>query len=278
MSLRLIASARPRVHHDALDWARRVAANGGSVSQSTLRSVSAFCDAIDRAAIRDRFYRLNLFCGTGLTACLVPLYRGQSLGGTQFGNTTDTNANFVSGDYVETGSTGGLKGGSTKSLDTGLLATTLPDDRHLAAYVAVAHSGFSTTWVGVDNFSDSGFYISHLGVITSTIVRQRAIGGDFNGTAGTNANASLVIGNAKASGGSATMYVNGSLNASASTGSRTLTGLAHYVFAANRKNTAVDNSLATLGGYSLGAAMGATQAAAYDTAIRAFQKALGRNA
>lgn len=117
---------RPRqtisVHPEAAAWAARVVANGGSVSGSTLNAVSKFCASIAAAGIRDRFYRLNLFCGTGLPACLVPLYRGQSLGGTQFGNTTDTNNGpFVSGDYAETGSSGGLQGnGSTKYLATGI--------------------------------------------------------------------------------------------------------------------------------------------------------------
>ena len=109
MSRRWIALTRPRIHHDALDWARRVVSNSGTVSQPTLRAVSTFCDAIDRAGIRDRFYRLNLFCGDNLSAALVPLYRNSSSTGTQLGGLTDTNAAvsgqspFVSGDYTLTG-------------------------------------------------------------------------------------------------------------------------------------------------------------------------------
>jgi hypothetical protein len=59
---------RPRstIHPEAADWANRVRANGGSVSGSTLTAVSRFCASISAAGIRDRFYRLNLFCGTGL--------------------------------------------------------------------------------------------------------------------------------------------------------------------------------------------------------------------
>lgn len=61
---------------DAADWIRRVQANDGAVSTATANAVTDFCNAIDAAGIRDRFYRLNLFCGTGLNACLVPLYTG----------------------------------------------------------------------------------------------------------------------------------------------------------------------------------------------------------
>ena len=122
MNPRLLRPIASGVHPEAAAWRSAVVANGGSVSGSTMKAVSTFCAAIDSAGIRDRFYRLNLFAGTGLSACLVPLYRGQSRTGTQYGNITDTNANFVSGDYVETGATGGLKGlrTSTKRLNTGL--------------------------------------------------------------------------------------------------------------------------------------------------------------
>jgi hypothetical protein len=106
---------------DAQDWINRVYANGGTVSASTASAVNTFCNAIDTAGIRDRFYRLNLFAGTGLNACLVPLYRGPSRTGTQYGNTTDTNNGpFVSGDYVETGASGGLTGANGKNISTGV--------------------------------------------------------------------------------------------------------------------------------------------------------------
>jgi len=62
---------------DAQDWVNRVYANGGTVSAATANAVNDFANAIDAAGIRDRFYRLNLFCGTGLNACLVPLYQNR---------------------------------------------------------------------------------------------------------------------------------------------------------------------------------------------------------
>jgi hypothetical protein len=63
---------------EAQDWVNRVYANGGTVSTSTANAVSAFCDAIEGAGIRDRFYRLNLFAGSNLNSALVPLFRGPS--------------------------------------------------------------------------------------------------------------------------------------------------------------------------------------------------------
>jgi hypothetical protein len=121
---------------DAQDWVNRVYANGGTVSTSTATAVNSFCNDIDAAGIRDRFYRLNLFAGTGLNAALVPVYRGDSLGGTQYGNTTDTNVGlFVSGDYAETvGLTGN---GTSKYLNTGFNVDQLPGaaNCHIASYI-----------------------------------------------------------------------------------------------------------------------------------------------
>jgi len=69
------ASLRPSVSNaDAQDWIRRVYLNGGTVSASTAAAVNTFCDAIDAASIRDRFYRMGIFCGSNLNAALVPLY------------------------------------------------------------------------------------------------------------------------------------------------------------------------------------------------------------
>jgi len=124
MSPRLLRPIASGVHPEANAWRTAVVANGGSVSASTMRAVSKFCGDIDKAGLRDRFYRLNLFCGDNLNAVLVPLYRGPSRTGSQFGNATDTNNGpFVSGDYVENS---GLKGnGSSKYLETGVAMTFL---------------------------------------------------------------------------------------------------------------------------------------------------------
>jgi hypothetical protein len=107
------------IHPEALDWAARVAANGGSVSNSTLKAVSDFCK--ETASIRNRFLRLNLFCGNNLNAALVPLYLGEAPG-IVYGNNIDTNFNFVPADYTERGNNGGLVGnGINKYLNTGFI-------------------------------------------------------------------------------------------------------------------------------------------------------------
>jgi len=146
------------LHPDARDWRDRVVTNGGTVSAATLNAVSVFCAAASSGGWRDRFLRLNLFCGTSdssLFAVRTPLVRGQSLAGTQFGNTMDTNNSFVQGDYAETGSSGGLLGNtSTKYLQTGLAVNALTvGDRHISAYEVVRSGGTYQTFLGTESVS-----------------------------------------------------------------------------------------------------------------------------
>lgn len=126
------------LHIEAIDWHNRVVANGGSVSQYTLKAVSDFCKSIDSAGIRSKFVRLNLFCGNNLNSCLTPLYRGPSYG-TLYGNTTETNVGpFINTDFTE--SVGLTGNGSSKLLETGLTIGTLAtlsanyDNVHVSVY------------------------------------------------------------------------------------------------------------------------------------------------
>ena len=275
MSRRAIALARPRVHHEALDWARRVVTNGGSVSQSTMRAVSTFCDAIERAGIRDRFYRLNLFCGTGLSACLVPLYRGQTFGGAAYGSTTDTNNNFVSGDYAETGASGGLKGnGTTKFLNTGLNCSSLSlGDRHISVYeIAKATTAYSTS---IGNRGTSALFELDLeSPITTYTLYASSAANAARDTAYTQGGAHFV--GSQAATTSSVLFKNGSSAATGATNATTAPAAPIYVLALRNGSITSDYSSARIGAYSIGLSMSSGQALAYYSAMQAFQTALAR--
>jgi len=120
---------RPRAsgvayHPEAKAWRTAALANGGTVSASTMQAVSDFCAAIDAAGVRSSFLRMNLVCGGNLAAARTPLYRGASATGTQYGAAIDTNVGpYASGDYAQaTGLTGD---GASKYLDTTLTIGTL---------------------------------------------------------------------------------------------------------------------------------------------------------
>jgi hypothetical protein len=275
------------VHPEAADWANRVRANGGSVSGTTLSAVSKFCASIASAGIRDRFFRLNLFCGNSLSAALVPVFRGQSLGGTQYGGTTDANNGpFVSGDFTETGASGGLTGnGTSKYLDTGLTydAMGVPSTNHIGVFKGAGTWNTNIEIIGARD-ADDFYYIQG----------RAQVGGDhkvhaFSGPA---ANSNSFINNATVS--SATNFLVASRNSSASfvlyqnaasvastSGAVTIAGSSRP-FLVFMRDIGSGPSFAgwtyRLLGYSFGLGMSAAQVSAYNSAMQALQTSLGRNA
>ena len=131
---------RPRTFHpEATAWRSAVIANSGTVSATTMRAVSNFCTAINAAGIRSKFLRLNLVCGNNLAAARVPLYRGASATGTQYGSAADTNIGpLTANDYSE--ATGLQGNGSSKALDCTIKLGTFKtfgtdyDNVHLSVY------------------------------------------------------------------------------------------------------------------------------------------------
>ena len=259
---------------DAMNWQSRVIANGGTVSASTMKAVDLFCKSIVTAGIRDRFYRLNLFAGSNLSAALVPLFRGPSLGGTQFGGTTDTNTNFVSGDYVEAGATGGLLGnGTNKRLDTGLA----PNDIgamsfHLSVYQPLAAAGSARRLIGAGTTSPlSSYVIETSGDTTAQVTLSSSVLASGTLAAG------LLTGS-RISSTSLSLYSNGSklsenTAATSEVGSASTIGVFARNFSGSYTNLWNNRILA----YTVGVGMSESQVSAYYTAMQAFQTALTRN-
>jgi hypothetical protein len=250
--------------------------------------VNQFCNDIDYGvggvSIRDRFRRLNLFCGTGLNACLTPLYRAASLGDTQLGNTTDTNVGglFVSGNYNETGASGGLAGnGSNKYLNTGFPTNTLSaSDRHLAAYPITWPNGGYQYFLGSESAagaSQQQFAIGHFDFADkgSFAFGPNAGAGYLSSTTSISSGGMWLGVNTS---GSGTIYRNGVADGTRSLTAATPTAAEIYAFAVNRNGGGANYFNGRIGGYSIGLSMTAAQAAAYNTAMQAFQAALTRSA
>jgi hypothetical protein len=290
MNARLLRpTASGATHPDARDWATRVTANGGTVSSTTLAAVSKFCAAINAAGIRDRFARLNLFCGNSdasLNAVRTPLYIADSLGGSNFGDAMDANNNFVAGDYAQTGSSGGLTGnGTNKSLDTGFIPSNLTfSDSHFSIYGANLAS--PTT-----SFRTHGSRTRGSTPLEQFVLQLRA-GGNLvnlyaaNNSNSTNASASAaqgalenghVLGTSIAS-NDHRMFGNGTqLNNSTTNLSGPLNAVAVHLYVLNQSGSLSEYVSSTLSAYSIGKGLTSTQAAAYYTALHAFQTTLGRN-
>jgi hypothetical protein len=274
MSPRLLRPLTGGVHPDAAAWRSAVVANGGSVSASTMQAVSTFCASIDAAGIRDKFYRLNLFCGSNLNAALVPLYRSPSRTGTQFGNATDTNVNFVSGDYSE--SQGISSDVAGKVLNTGLLDSVLPASQGHLAFSGRTGS-FVSSGFGI-GFGNTQLYRTFAFISNSNSVPVSVASGSSTETI-----ASIAGGNSfhnrtlfsRTSLSAMSYYRNGAVISTNTTlATATTSGTAQFsVFGVN------GNAGARIGFhyYSVGDSVDATQAAAFDAALAAFLTALGRS-
>jgi hypothetical protein len=282
---------RPRqtIHQEAAAWAARVVANGGTVGTS-LSAVSSFCRAIDAAGIRDRFYRLNLFCGgtsgtaVGLNSALVPLYRGPSFGGTQYGNNTETNGGgaFVGADYNETGTNGGLKGGSSKYLDTTFAQSNIAlTNVHLSASLRDLETSFGgeNTIIGHYNSSQSDFCTLRQAVSTGNRDFLAATFGGVNGISAAGSSSESHVMGVRYSLTSSVLYRNGSSigSTSSTVGTTASSALSYFVFARNNSGTANNFTAARIRMYSIGLAItDANAAAAFANAVAAFNTAMGR--
>lgn len=251
---------------DAMAWAAAVIANGGTYSASTLAAVNTFVLSAKASGYWSKLNRINLFCGDQLAACLVPLKAGG-------GSATETNVNFVSGDYSEaTGLTGN---GSTKYLRTGLVPSvslTL-NDTHLAVYNRAAGAAGGGIHIGTRNgatllelsapFTDGVAYSSHYNNTTGAVSGAVA------------ANYGLIVGS-RESAASHAVYKNGSSVASNATSGGALLATEIYVFASDNIGAGAGFVSHSMGAYSVGAGLTAADVTAYATHMEAFQDALGR--
>jgi hypothetical protein len=266
---------------DAQAWISRVYANGGTVSTATANAVNTFCNDIESAGIRDRFYRLNLFAGTGLSAALVPLYRGPDRTGTQTGGTTDTNNGpFVTGDYSETT---GLQGnGTSKWLDTGLAPDGL--DTLATGHVSARFSDGATGSSGVGVIGASVTSGQRYGIVT--ILATPETRGFWGGvTANDRATIAHVANNhclaTRTSATDLAIYRDGTNTASFATSitpaaSSAPFGVFAILGASSARNTAFNVYSGRVTAYSIGRVMTSTQAQAFNTALTAFNTAISR--
>lgn len=258
--VRHYAAAGPSFDADVSDWADvRVPAAGGAVSAATKDTVNAFTLAAKTKGYWPKLNRVSIFGTNGFTGLNVPLKVG-------LGAATDTFVNFVAGDYsLATGLTGN---GTTKYLNTGLLANALTNndthaaiyDRSLVSVTCAAGERASLRMIvfGSQIFSDQ--YDSANGRV-ATAGLTGAMG--FACTSRTASNSHVI-------------YRNGVSVANNATSGGALTAISMYVFAENNAGVAASLSAASLGAYSFGSGLTAADAANYNTDMEALQDALGR--
>jgi hypothetical protein len=221
---------------------------------------------------------MGIFAGDNLNAALVPLYRSTSLGGTQYGNATDTNVGpFVSGDYSEATGLSGGSASSNKYLNTGLS----PDDigaltQHFSYYHIEDSPLTNQRPIGVFSAGNNLFLSRFSG---SPVVLNSVIGGTIQVAASTGlAGLNLID---RSSDTSLKLYIQGAQisTSTVSVAGSALPTIDYFVFNnnANGAPTAGQYWPSALRAYSFGLSIGDSGASSYSTAMTALQTALGRN-
>jgi hypothetical protein len=264
-----IGLLRGNLDVDARAWAAAVTANGGSYSINTLAAVSSFCAAAKGSGYWSKLNRINLFCGDQLAAALVPLKAGG-------GGATDTNVNFVGGDYSEaTGLTGN---GSTKRLRTGLVpsASLTLNNTHMAVYNRAPNATGGQIGIGADD--GTNFFQVYSPLSTGTFFADQYNSSVAAGrVSGAVAAPYRLLVASRTAANSHVIYRDGSSVASNALSGGGLPAFECYVFAGNSSGVANQFTAMPLGAYSIGSGLTAGEVASYSTHMQNFQAALARN-
>lgn len=247
-------------------WMARVGGNGGTVGSSTKSAVATLVTALKTAGVWPKIQRMNLFAGTGLAACAVPLINTA-------GGTLDTLTNFVESDYSE--STGLTGDGSTKYLNTGMLASALTaNSTHWSVYYKRATAGNQQLHIGATE-STNAFHGS-AAASNGTILSDQYDASTSRLTNAVSAPYGFACGSRVAS-NDHKIYKGATQVATSSTGvTGALPARNIFVFARNA-GFPFEYSAGPLAMYSVGAGLTPTEVADFATAIQAFQSALGRS-
>ena len=284
MSPRLLRPRSSGVHPEAASWRTRVVANGGSVSATTMQAVDRFCRSIDANGLRSLLWRVNPMAGDNLSAALVPLYQANSAGGAVQGNATDTNTNFVSGDYTAT--SGLLGNGSNKSLNTGL-PVNFNTGRHLGCFLHSLSANTFRAYMGAafDSAGTNNLLLSCDSPVTTFRLGNGGPAAQAGGvTGGTNAAGDFVMGTSNglgilANGGLCGLFSNGAATGGSSltaySGADTVTPISIFCRRLNDGTNQLFYS-GRIGGYTIGAFMTSAQAATYYTVWDTLLRSLGR--
>jgi hypothetical protein len=254
---------------EVINYRDRVIANGGIISEASIDAVTKFVQDCKNSQVWSKLLEVGPFAGSNLSAALVKLvYPAGS-------SSVLTNVNFVSGDYNETGSNGGLNGdGVTKYLNSGFnTQSLLPDNAHLSFYLRTDVSAAGNrSCIGTINGADQYW----LGALTATTSVDARLGGNLTASLAQPLNKAFYIGS-RAAANSMRLYKNGALSGSNST---TVThnkpNLNLFLWAFNSAGAAAALLPARGSFYSIGSGLTDAEAAALYQAVQTLQRNLNR--
>lgn len=259
-----------RYNPETIDYRNRVLANGGTISDASIDAIEKFVQDCKNALIWDRLLEVAPFAGGNLNAAMVKLIYPGGVSG------VITNVNFVSGDYSETGASGGLLGdGATKYLNTGFNAQTyLPDNAHMSFYLrddvgAAGNRSMVGTLSGTDQYwlgslAPASSANARLGQ-TLTATLSAALTKGFYVSSRTAANLIKLYKNGAVAGSDATTVAHARPN------------LSLYAFGWNASGAAGGYLPGRGAFYSVGHGLTDAETAELNTAVQALQRNLNRN-
>lgn len=255
---------------ETLSYAQRVLDNGGTISEGSVDAIEKFVQDCKGNGIWAKLLEVAPFAGGNLNAALVKLVYPAGIAG------VITNVNFVSGDYVETGASGGLNGdGLTKYLNTGWNAQThLTDAAHFSFYLRDDLSGASGNRACLGALSGGDHY--WLGALTPASAGSFRFGGTITAASGEPFNKGFYLGS-RINTTDSRIYKNGVLmetKTNAVTHARPNLGL--YAFAFNNAGAAGALLPGRGSFYSIGQALSDAEAASLNEAVVTLQRNLNR--
>ncbi len=259
---------------DSVDYFQRIIANSGTINLTTKTAYDAWVKSAKAHSYYTKISRCNWFLGDQLAAALVP----GKIGG---GNSTDTNHNFVSGDYTLAG---GLAGNTTtKYLQTGWIPSSHLSsslDAHLGviALAAGANNARRAYVGGIDGQGTPAAFL--LRWENAGTIQQSRMGNSTNGSAGwvlaSPAIGHIIRTNRSASTGNAMLDAVNNSGSAATT--NTLSQVEAYVFNYNNNGTAADYGGHTLAGYHMGTGLTTTNVTDLYNDLIALHSAISRTA
>jgi hypothetical protein len=258
-----------RYEPETLTYRDAITAAGSSISTSSLDAVELlFVRDCKQAGLWTKLLDVGVFAGANLTAALVKLKH--------VGQGSLINNNFVSGDFVETGATGGLTGdGATKYLNSGFnIANSLPDAAHVSFYLQtdVALTG-NRALLGAISGGGHDYFLGSLSAAGSIDVR---LGQQITASQAVGLTKGFYLGSRHAA-ASLKLFKNGSVSGANSTAvTHTKPSASMFVFGFNSAGSP-GALIASRGSfYSIGQSFTDAEALAYYSLVQALQNRLGR--
>jgi hypothetical protein len=252
----LLLQQQPYANAETSAWVARVVAAGSTVSPASAAAHDAFITAAKSGGFWSLLSRFNTYGANTLAGALVPLVN-------TVGNATDTNHNFVSGDFSL--AVGVTSDGTTKYLDTG--AVPFSTSAHLMVSKPIATGQVNVSIFGISTGTRFDLYNNGGNIVWLQM-------GSGNFFLSMMPYSGMLLGTLSTSTSQA-VYRNGTLVESGTVEGTTY-ALPCFAFTANNGTGPGSISNETMQGYSIGSALTGTQAAGYYSALNALMAALGR--